>query len=176
MHATAFIRPCFEQDLEMVWLLAAHHALTGVAVLEEEALSLAEWTQRWSRIVRTGHLFLVACLQDDPSRVIGFAYTDAPLLGAQRLGQDAIELHGAVTPALLRHGIGGQLLREMLEELKSGQARHVYACYGRAQGATEPGPAAALLRSAHFSVAGTLAGAGRKFGQAIDVVIMSRRA
>jgi L-amino acid N-acyltransferase YncA len=174
MHAPAFIRPCFEQDLESVAFLAGHHALTGFSMLEEHLLPLAAWSQRWSRIVRAGHPFLVACLAANPSRIIGFAYTDAPLLGAGHLNGAAIELHGAVTPALLRHGVGGEILRQTLHDLKTTQTEHIYVCYGSPRDSSEPSAVSRLLRREGFGQVGKLPGAARKFGRPLDLVILAR--
>jgi L-amino acid N-acyltransferase YncA len=175
MRANAFIRPCFEQDLEMVWLLAAFHAQSGFAILEERPLTLAIWQERWVRIVTRELPFLVACTEDNPSRVIGFAYADAPLLGASQLGGAAIELFLAVTPALHRHGLGGQLLSQLLDDLRLLGPHNVFACFGKPPGTSEPSPADALLRQGGFGHCATLPGAARKFGRNLDVVIMTRR-
>lgn len=174
MHAPAFIRPCFEQDLEMVSLLAAHHALTGISMLEDQALTLPAWGQRWSRIVQAERPFFVACPQANPTRVIAFAYADAPLLGSKQFDPSALELHGAVTPALLRHGVGGEMLRHMLEDLKTSPAERVYACHGSLKDTAETSPAMLLLRGGGFALVGKLPGAARKFGRTIDVTIMAR--
>lgn len=174
MQAPAFIRPCFEQDLEMVSLLAAHHALTGFSMLEEQALTLPAWGQRWSRIVQAGRPFFVACPQADPSRVIAYAYADTPLLGASQLDPAGLELFGAVTPALLRHGVGGEMLRQLLEDLKTSQAEQVYACHGSFKDSGASSPAILLLRRGGFGLVGKLPGAARKFGRAIDVIVMAR--
>ena len=175
MRANAFIRPCFEQDLEMVWLLAAFHAQGSFAMLEDSALSLAIWQARWASVVNRELPFLVACTENNPSRVIGFAYADAPLLGARSLNSPAIELHLAVTPALQRHGLGGQLLGQMLEDLRPLGPQNLFACYGKPAGASEPSPAEALLRRGGFGHCATLPGAASKFGRSLDVVIMTRR-
>lgn len=176
MRANAFIRPCFEQDLEMVWLLAAFHAQSGFAMLEERPLTLAIWQDRWRRIVTRESPFLVACTEDNPSRVIGFAYADSPLLGALQLGGASTELFLAVTPALCRHGLGGQLLGQLLDDLRPLGPQNVFACFGKpAEGASAPNPADTLLRRGGFGHCATLPGAARKFGRNLDVVIMTRR-
>ncbi|HYD72743.1 MAG TPA: GNAT family N-acetyltransferase, partial [Candidatus Binatia bacterium] len=68
------VRPCFQQDLEFVQLIYAHHVLSGTGSFELEPPSLEEMTERWSRIVGLGWPFVVASPASDLSRVLGFAY------------------------------------------------------------------------------------------------------
>ena len=67
-------RPCFQQDLETVQLIYAHHVLTGTGTFEIEPPSLEVMTQRWSDVVSRGWPYFVASPQNDVSRVMGFAY------------------------------------------------------------------------------------------------------
>ena len=68
------VRPCFQQDLEMVHLIYSHHVLTGTGTFELDPPSLEEMTARWSAIVTHGWPYLVASPASDLSRVLGFAY------------------------------------------------------------------------------------------------------
>ena len=68
------VRPCFQQDLEFVQLIYAHHVLSGTGSFEVEPPKLEEMTERWSQIVSNGWPFVVACPASDLSRVMGFAY------------------------------------------------------------------------------------------------------
>ena len=54
------VRPCFQQDLESVQLIYAHHVLTGFGSFETEPPSLEEMTARWGAIVSKNWPFVVA--------------------------------------------------------------------------------------------------------------------
>src|SRR5688572_25340251 len=73
-HPPLIVRPCFQQDLEFVQLIYAHHVLSGTGTFEIEPPSLDEMTERWSKVVTKSWPFLVACPPHDLSRVLGFAY------------------------------------------------------------------------------------------------------
>jgi len=165
----ALVRPCFAQDLESVRLLLNHHALTGYTWLEEAPLSLEETQTLWSFVVGADLPFLVACPRADISRVVGVGFARPGLFGAPSL-QGGPEIRVAVTPALLRHGIGSALTDSLLDDLQSGGAARVFASYGK----TEPSPPAAMLARAGFGPAGVLEGAARKFGRRYDVAVQSK--
>ncbi len=122
------MRPCFQQDLEVVQLIYAHHVLTGTGSFELIPPSLEEMTKRWSDVVKHSWPFLAASPASDPSRVLGFAYAsqfrDRPAYSA------TFEVSIYSAPTTLRQGAGALLLRELLVTLKADGARQALALIG----------------------------------------------
>lgn len=162
------IRPCFQQDLEMVQLIYAHHVLTATGTFELEPPSLEEMTSRWSRIVGQGWPFVVACPASDVSRVMGYAYAvqfrDRPAYAR------TFEVSVYAAPTTLRQGAGALLLSELLTTLRGDGVREVLAFIGDSANTASIGLHAKL----GFKHAGTLRNVGEKFGRPLDVVVMQR--
>jgi phosphinothricin acetyltransferase len=166
--SSTIVRPCFQQDLQTVQLIYAHHVLTGTGTFEIEPPSLEVMTDRWSGIVSKGWPYLVATPQSDPSRVMGFAY------GAQFRERPAykhcFEVSIYAAPTTMRQGVGSLLLRELLSMLQSDGVREALAVIGDSGNAASIGLHAKL----GFTHIGTLTNIGEKFGRSLDVVMMQR--
>lgn len=162
------IRPCFQQDLEQVQLIYAHHVLTGTGTFELEPPDLAEMTARWGRVVDKGWPFVVASPTHDLSRVVGFAYASQYRDRAAYSQTFEISIYAA--PTSLRQGAGAQLLSEVLITLRSDGAREALAFIGDAYNAASIG----LHHKLGFKHVGTLKNVGQKFGRWLDVIIMQR--
>ncbi len=162
------VRPCFQQDLETVQLIYAHHVLTGTGTFEYEPPSLEEMTARWSAVVDKGWPYLVASPATDVSRVLGFAYAtqfrDRP--GYSR----TFEVSVYAAPTSLRQGAGALMLSELLMTLRADGVREAMAFIGDSANAASIGLHAKL----GFKHVGTLAQVGEKFGRRLDVVVMQR--
>lgn len=162
------VRPCFQQDLELVQLIYAHHCLAGTGTFELEAPTLEEMTTRWTRIVTNGWPFVVAAPQHDLSRVMGFAYAqpfrDRPAYS--KTFEDSVY----VAPTSQRQGVGVALLSDVLNTLHQDDVREVLAVIGDSQNAGSIG----VHRKLGFKDAGYLRNVGYKFGRWLDVVIMQR--
>ncbi len=162
------VRPCFQQDLEFVQLIYAHHVLTGTGTFELEPPGVEVMTQRWSHVVGAGWPYLVAAPRADPSRVIGFAYATQY---RDRAGyKRTFEVSVYVGPTTMRCGAGALTLSAVLQALKQDGARQALAFIGDSANAAS----IALHRKLGFDHAGTLREAGEKFGRLLDVVIMQR--
>ena len=162
------VPPCFQQDLEFVQLIYAHHVLSGTGSFELEPPSLEDMTERWSRIVGLGWPFVVASPASDLSRVLGFAYATQyrdPAAYAQ-----TFEVSVYPAPTSLRQGAGALMLSEVLMTLRADGVREALAFIGDSYNAAS----IALHRKLGFRHVGTLANVGEKFGRALDVVIMQR--
>lgn len=161
-------RPCFQQDLEAVELIYAHHVLTGTGSFEIEPPSLAEMTARWSRIVQQGWPFVVASPPSDLSRVMGFAYAgqfrDRPAYAR------CFEVSVYSAPTTLRMGAGSLMLAQVLANLREDGVREALAFIGDSANAAS----IALHRKLGFTQVGVLSRVGEKFGRLLDVVIMQR--
>lgn len=161
-------RPCFQQDLEFVQLIYAHHVLTGTGTFDLEPPSLEAMTARWSDIVAAGWPYFVACPRADPSRVLGFAYAtqfrDRPAYAR------TFEVSVYAAPTTLRQGVGALVLSQVLLALQQDGARQALAFIGDSANAAS----IALHRKLGFAPVGALREVGEKFGRPLDVVIMQR--
>ncbi|HET9230499.1 MAG TPA: GNAT family N-acetyltransferase [Vitreimonas sp.] len=162
------VRPCFQQDLEFVQLIYAHHVLSGTGSFELEPPNMEEMTERWSRIVGKGWPFFVASPASDLSRVLGFAY--ATQYRERAAYAQTFEVSVYAAPTSLRQGAGALMLSEVLTTLRADGVREALAFIGDSYNAAS----IALHRKLGFKHVGTLANVGEKFGRVLDVVIMQR--
>jgi phosphinothricin acetyltransferase len=167
-RAKIVVRPCFQQDLELVQLIYAHHVLAGMGTFETAPPSLDEMTTRWSRIVSAGWPFLAAAPEHDMSRVVGFAYAQ-PFRDRPAYAQ-TFEDSVYVAPTSQRQGVGLALMAGLLEMLHSDGVREVVAVIGDSENASSIG----LHRRAGFREVGVLRNVGQKFGRWVDVVLMQK--
>jgi L-amino acid N-acyltransferase YncA len=165
---TLIVRPCFQQDLEFVQLIYAHHVLSGTGSFELEPPNLEEMTERWSRIVSQGWPFVVACPAADLSRVMGFAYASQYRDRAAYARTFEVSVYAA--PTTMRQGAGALMLSEVLTTLRADGVREALAFIGDSYNAASIG----LHHKLGFKHVGTLARVGEKFGRQLDVVIMQR--
>jgi len=166
--ASIIVRPCFQQDLETVQLIYAHHVLTGTGTFEIEPPSLPTMTDRWSAVVSRGWPYVVASPQSDLSRVLGFAY--ASQFRDRPAYKYCFEVSIYTAPTGMRQGVGARMLAELVALLRSDEAREALAFIGDSHNAASIGLHAKL----GFSHVGTLANVGEKFGRSLDVVIMQK--
>jgi phosphinothricin acetyltransferase len=162
------VRPCFQQDLETVQLIYAHHVLTGTGTFEIETPSLEVMTQRWSDVVSRGWPYVVAAPQHDLSRVMGFAY--AAQYRDRAAYAKSFEVSVYAAPTTLRQGAGALMLAEVLTTLREDGARQALAFIGDSANAAS----IALHAKLGFTHVGALRNVGEKFGRLLDVVIMQR--
>lgn len=162
------VRPCFQQDLEFVQLIYAHHVLSGTGTFEIEPPSLEEMTERWGQVVANGWPFVVASPASDLSRVLGFAY--AGQFRDRAAYSKTFEVSIYVGPTTQRQGAGALMLNEILHMLKSDGAHEALALIGDSYNAASIG----LHKKLGFAHVGTLSNVGQKFGRELDVVIMQR--
>jgi phosphinothricin acetyltransferase len=162
------VRPCFQQDLETVQLIYAHHVLSGAGTFELEPPSLDVMTERWSAIVAKGWPYVVASPASDVSRVMGFAYATQYRDRAGYARTFEVSVYSA--PTTLRQGAGALMLSEVLTSLRLDGVRQVLAFIGDSYNA----PSIGLHAKLGFKHVGTLQGVGEKFGRLLDVVVMQR--
>jgi phosphinothricin acetyltransferase len=165
---SVIVRPCFQQDLEVVQLIYAHHVMTGAGTFEIEPPSLQEMTDRWSKVVTHGWPFLVASPTHDLSRVLGYAYAQ-PFRERAAYAQ-TFEDSIYVAPSSQRQGVGALLLSELLRALRHDGVREVLGVIGDSGNAGSIG----LHQKAGFRHVGVFKDVGFKFGRWFDVVLMQR--
>jgi L-amino acid N-acyltransferase YncA len=162
------VRPCFQQDLEFVQLIYAHHVLTGTGTFEIDPPTLEQMSERWSAIVSKGWPFVVASPASDLSRVLGFAY--AVQYRDRAAYEKTFEVSVYAGPTTMRQGAGARLLSEVLTTLRHDGVREALAFIGDSYNAASIG----LHRKLGFEHVGTLKNVGEKFGRRLDVVVMQR--
>lgn len=165
---TLAVRPCFQQDLDQVQLIYAHHVTTGTGTFETEPPSLETITERWSHVVAHGWPYLVAAPMSDLSRVIGFAY--AKPFHERAAYARTFENSIYVAPSSMRQGAGELLMAELLFILRTDGVREVMAMIGDSANAGSIG----LHRKAGFRQVGVMENVGEKYGRWLDVVVMQR--
>lgn len=162
------VRPCFQQDLETVQLIYAHHVLTGTGSFELEPPNLEQMTERWGHVVTHGWPWVVASPTSDLSRVIGFAY--AKPYHERPAYKGTFEVSVYTAPTSLRQGAGALMVNEVLHMLKGDGAREVIALVGDSANVASIN----LHKKLGFTEVGTMKGVGEKFGRPLDVVILQR--
>jgi L-amino acid N-acyltransferase YncA len=167
-HPALIARPCFQQDLQFVQLIYAHHVLSGTGTFEVEPPSLEEMTARWSKVVERGWPFMVASPPSDLSRVLAFAY--AVQYRDRAAYEKTFEVSVYAAPTTMRQGAGSVALAEVLTSLRSDGVREALAFIGDSYNAASVG----LHRKLGFQHVGTLKNVGEKFGRMLDVVVMQR--
>lgn len=167
-HPALIARPCFQQDLQTVQLIYAHHVLTGTGTFEIDPPSLNEVTARWDAVVDRGWPYMVASPPSDMSRVMAFAY--AVQYRDRAAYAKTFEVSVYAAPTTMRQGAGSVALAEVLTSLRADGARQALAFIGDSYNAASIG----LHKKLGFKHVGTLADVGEKFGKTLDVVVMQR--
>jgi L-amino acid N-acyltransferase YncA len=162
------VRPCFQQDLQLVQLIYAHHVLTGTGTFEVTPPSLEEMTERWTKIVDRGWPFMVASPPEDVSRVLAFSY--AVQYRDRAAYEKTFEVSVYTAHTSVRRGAGSVALAEVLTSLRADGVREALAFIGDSYNAAS----IALHRKLGFRHVGTLKDTGEKFGKLLDVVVMQR--
>ena len=162
------VRPCFQQDIETVQLIYAHHVLTGTGTFEIVPPTLEEMAARWGDVVQHGWPFVVACPTSDLTRVMGFAY--AVQFRARPAYARTFEVSVYAAPTTLRQGAGALMLADLLTTLRADGVREALAFIGDSANVASIG----LHRKLGFQNVGTLKNVGEKFGRLLDVIIMQR--
>lgn len=161
-------RPCFQQDLQYVQLIYAHHVLTGTGTFEIEPPPLKEMAERWSRIVQRGWPFVVASPPSDLSRVMGFAY--AAQFRDREAYAKTFEVSVYAAPTTMRQGAGAAMLADLLTTMRTDGVREAIAVIGDSANTASIG----LHKKLGFAHVGVMPNVGEKFGRLLDVVIMQR--
>jgi phosphinothricin acetyltransferase len=159
------VRDSIPADVPAIQSIYAHHVLHGLATFEEVPPSVAELLVRRGSATDLGLPHLVAELDGG---VVGYSY--AMPYRARPAYRYAIEDSVYVAEGQGGRGIGGALLRALVDRCERGPWRQMLAIVGDSGNAAS----IALHRRMGFQHVGTLASVGFKLGRWVDTVLMQR--
>jgi L-amino acid N-acyltransferase YncA len=165
-RAPVKLRDCAEADMPGVTALYGHYVATSLATFEETSPSVAEMATRRAKVLTAGLPYLVAVNQHD--HVLGFAY--AAHFHTRSAYRFSVEDSIYVAAEATRHGIGGALLRALIERCTEAGMRQMVAVVGDSANAGS----IALHARLGFRHVGVLADIGFKSDRWIDCVVMQR--
>lgn len=153
-------------DAAAIAEIYAHYVLESTATFETVPPDERESRRRMGELLDGGYPFLVT--RDEVGRVLGFGF-------AHRYGPRAGYRYSVETTIYVRkdsvgRGIGSALLSELVHECEKRGFRQAFAVIA----ASEPTSVVLHARAGYFPV-GTLAAAGWKHGQWLDVFLMQRK-
>ena len=165
--ASFFIRDSTEADVPAITDIYAEAVLHGTGTFELLPPDAAEMARRRDAVLAARWPHLVA-VSTDARTVAGFAYasTFRPRPAYAWTIEDSIY----VAPTARGTGVGGALLRRLLERCEAAGARRAVAVIGDSANLGSIG----LHASCGFTRAGTLTAMGWKFNRWLDVVLMER--
>jgi L-amino acid N-acyltransferase YncA len=163
MKADVTIRASADADVPAIAAIYKHHALQGTGTFEIEPPDEAEIARRRQDLIDRGFPWLVAEVN---GIVVGYAYA-APFRAREAYRftlEDSIYVH----PAWMNQGIGGALLKELIETCRRGGFRQLIALIGDSsnQGSIR------VHEMCGFQHTGVMKDVGLKFDRWLDVVIM----
>ncbi|XKH14797.1 GNAT family N-acetyltransferase [Novosphingobium sp. BL-52-GroH] len=153
-------------DAAAIAEIYAHYVLESTATFETVPPGEDESRRRIREHIEGGYPFLVT--RDEEGRVLGFGF--AHRYGPRAGYRYSVETTIYVRPESIGRGIGSALLGELLGECEKRGFRQAFAVIA----ASEPTSVVLHARAGFFPV-GTLAAAGWKHGQWIDVFLMQRK-
>jgi phosphinothricin acetyltransferase len=152
-------------DIPDITHIYAHAVRHGTASFELAPPDTPEMLRRYRVLTERGYPYLVA---QSGGELLGYAY-----VGAYRTRPAyrwTIENSIYVAPQALRRGVGGALLRRLIETSAAQGFRQMIAVIGDSANVAS----IELHRANGFHMVGTLAHTGFKFGRWLDTVLMQR--
>lgn len=159
------VRNAVEADVVGVQAIYADHVLHGLATFEEVPPSVDELLARRKTLISAGLPYLVA---ERDGKVLGYSY--ASPYRSRPAYRYTLEDSVYVAQGLGGRGIGGALLRGLIERCEAGTWRQMVAIIGDSGNAAS----IALHRRMGFQLTGTLGAVGFKLGRWVDTVLMQR--
>jgi phosphinothricin acetyltransferase len=163
MNVDVTIRASADADVPAIAAIYRHHVLEGTGTFETEPPDEAEIARRRQDLLQRGLPWLVAEVN---GTVVGYAYA-GPFRAREAYRftlEDSIYVH----PQSMNQGIGGALLRKLIEACRRGGFRQLIALIGDSgnQGSIR------VHEVCRFQHTGVMKSVGRKFDRWLDVVIM----
>jgi len=159
------IRPADVTDIPAITAIYAEEVLERTATFELEAPDVAEMTRRYAALTDSGFPYLIAA---SDGVVSGYAY--AGPFRPRPAYRFTVENSIYLAPAFQRQGIGLLLLEELIARSAASGLRQMVAVIGDSANQAS----IRLHARAGFSMIGTLANTGLKFGRWLDTVLMQR--
>lgn len=162
---TFLVRDAEPGDIAQLHAIYGHHVLTGLGTFDEVPPALADSEEKWRTSLSHGLSWLVAV---EGEAVVGFAYASLfrPRKGYRYTVEDSVYIRDDRRG----RGVGSALLGPLIERCERLGVRQVVAVIGDSGNAGSIG-----LHAKHgFAHAGTVVGAGFKFGRWVDIVLMQR--
>lgn len=162
---TLSVRDAKAGDIAALHAIYSHHVLHGLGTFDEVPPALSDFEEKWRASVSHELSWLVAI---DDGAVVGFAY--ASLFRPRRGYRYTVEDSVYIRDDYRKRGVGSALLWPLLARCEALGVRQVVAVIG------DSGNTGSIrLHAKHgFRQAGTVAGAGFKFGRWVDIVLMQR--
>jgi L-amino acid N-acyltransferase YncA len=159
------IRPATAADLPAITAIYREAVLHGTATFELTPPTLEEMTRRFDSLTNGGFPYLAADLDGE---LVGYAY--AGPYRPRPAYRFTVENSVYLAPTAHRRGIGGLLLRRLIDDSEARGYRQMIAVIGDSANQASIG----LHRSAGFALIGTHPAVGFKFGRWLDTVMMQR--
>ena len=159
------IRPASFADVPAIAAIYAEAVLTGTATFEIEVPSKAEMERRMAALLQGGFPYLAA---EKAGVVVGYGYAGGyrERIAYRHTVEDSIYL----APEARGQGVGGALLRALIEKCEILDFRQVIAVIG--DSANEA--SIRVHRSAGFDLVGKFRDVGFKHGRWLDTVLMQK--
>lgn len=165
MH-TVSLRDSRDDDLPAIHAIYAHHVRHGTGSFELEPPTLEEMGARRADVLKNGFPYLVAT--DADGRVLGYAY--ANFFRTRPAYRFTVENSIYVADGERGRGVGGRLLRRLVERCEAAGCRQMLAVIGDSANTGS----IALHARCGFRFAGTLRATGWKFDRWLDTVLMQK--
>jgi L-amino acid N-acyltransferase YncA len=159
------IRPAAAPDLPAITAIYAHAVRFGTATFELEPPDLAEMTRRFKTLADGEFPYFVA---DASGKVLGYAY--AGPYRPRPAYRFTVENSVYLDPDAQGKGLGTKLMRELIAKSERRGFRQMIAVIGDSANIASIG----VHRTTGFTMIGTFANVGFKFGRWLDTVLMQR--
>jgi L-amino acid N-acyltransferase YncA len=159
------LRNSLEADMREVTAIYAHHVRDGTASFETTPPALEEMCRRRYDILAKGLPWLVAVSN---GTVAGYAYSG--LYRPRAAYRDTVENSIYMRPDFIGRGIGGQLLRMLIEECEVRDLRQMIAVVGDSANLAS----IQLHERCGFRTVGVLRSVGYKHGRWLDTVLLQK--
>jgi phosphinothricin acetyltransferase len=155
-------------DVPAITAIYAESVANATATFEVVPPDEAEMARRMSELTGAGYPYLVAEDPTNGNRVLGFGY--AGPYRARPAYRNTVEDSIYLSPEARGRGIGGVLLRQLIDDSSALGFRQMVAVIGGSDNAAS----IRLHKAAGFALVGILKDVGYKHGRWLDSVIMQR--